>query len=537
MQKSSSCSYIENFKSDIFNQKPITPTVHYHKISHAPSLTKTSNDIFSMPTEPGSRSLERCKGIKTFASHSDIFFTKPSLDKSHFDPSTRNVSNKSTVFSHYDTKDYRVKKNQMKTNYNPEHYYSKETPTERHFREFHNGCGLKKLRNKSQLGFYEKEESKLNNTQSVPEITTPIKKKCNWNYKNSANVNYINADESTEKDINSKRYQTAKTNRLLDQQSNIFNQPDKETINVHKHDYNINNLYKGVGTETEPKHYKKVKTWKNVAHTKWQTKIDWIKENTEILFKKYDDKKEEQKSAFDRKLQELSGDEDIIVPKKGKESVKKALFKIAKKNLSMKDDNTEDIKRINKIVNITTPMKKDKQYKYMENVSSVGFDRDFYMRNMKYKNGDDSEHEYQLKATNNSNIIDDLVVRKMLCKEGIHAYDITPINDGMNKDSAIKFKVRENDSHQFKEHFDTVKEKLQKEEGVSIEPIQKIKVNKRKDGNDINIKWQGKQVFPDQDMNKPKYIKIARTNKDRLSDQFMLVNNKYKNEGLKGLKK
>ena len=125
----------------------------------------------------------------------------------------------------------------------------------------------------------------------------------------------------------------------------------------------------------------------------------------------------------------------------------------------------------------------------------------------------------------------------MLCKEGIHAYDITPINDGMNKDSAIKFKVRENDSHQFKEHFDTVKEKLQKEEGVSIEPIQKIKVNKRKDGNDINIKWQGKQVFPDQDMNKTKYIKIARVNKDRLSDQFMLVNNKYKNEGLKGLKK
>ena len=78
---------------------------------------------------------------------------------------------------------------------------------------------------------------------------------------------------------------------------------------------------------------------------------------------------------------------------------------------------------------------------------------------------------------------------------------------------------------------------MQKEEGVSIEPIQKIKVNKRKDGNDINIKWQGKQVFPDQDMNKTKYIKIARVNKDRLSDQFMLVNNKYKNEGLKGLKK
>ena len=48
----------------------------------------------------------------------------------------------------------------------------------------------------------------------------------------------------------------------------------------------------------------------------------------------------------------------------------------------MKDDNTEDIKRINKIVNITTPMKKDKQYKYMENVSSVGFDKDFYMRNI-----------------------------------------------------------------------------------------------------------------------------------------------------------
>ena len=45
------------------------------------------------------------------------------------------------------------------------------------------------------------------------------------------------------------------------------------------------------------------------------------------------------------------------------------------------------------------------------------------------------------------------------------------------------------------------------------------------------------QRCPDQDMNKTKYIKIARVNKDRLSDQFMLVNNKYKNEGLKGLKK
>lgn len=535
MLKSSSTSYIENFKSDIFNQKPSKKECKYRRIAHGPSLERTSNDIFSLKTEPSFTPLKR--GIRTYSSQTDIFFTKPSLEKPHYDPATRNVSNKSSIFEHHNNQDYIVMKPKIKTNYNPDNYYPDETPTERHHKEFHNNCKFKKFRYKNQKGYYEKEDSKLNNSQHVPELTTPIKKRFNWNNKNSTDYAFIkDINENVPLSLNDKKVKTAKTNRLMDLQSNIFNQPEKPVhINVNRKENGIKNLYEGAGTETDNNIINR--NWK-VVHSKWpKTKMEWIKTNTELMFKKYDDKKEEEKTAFDRKINEFSGEtKDSIFPKTESKSTstRSSLYKIEKKDITpMIDDNSKDIQRIHNIVSLTSSMKKDKEKKYMENVSSIGFDKDFYLRNMKCKTGhDDVEHEYQLKPLNNSNIIDDYSIKKLLFKEGIHAYGITPINDGMNKDSLITFKVRDNDSKNFKEHFESVKEKLKKSIEVEIEPIHKIRVIKRKDGNEENIRWEDKQVYPDKDLRQPKYIKVKGCNKERLSDQFWNINNKYKNEGL-----
>ena len=101
----------------------------------------------------------------------------------------------------------------------------------------------------------------------------------------------------------------------MDLQSNIFNQPEKPIhINVNRKENGIKYLYEGSVTETE--NNSSNRNWK-VVHSKWpKTKMEWIKTNTELMFKKYDDKKEEEKTAFDRKLNEFSGEtKDFIFPK------------------------------------------------------------------------------------------------------------------------------------------------------------------------------------------------------------------------------
>ena len=114
--------------------------------------------------------------------------------------------------------------------------------------------------------------------------------------------------------------------------------------------------------------------------------------------------------------------------------------------------------------------------KYTQNISSVGFDNDFYLRNYQYKHAqhNDNEHRYHLTLAKDFKGMDELNIQKLFHKEGLHVYDIQSQGDGLT------LKIRENDHEQFKEKFNSVKEKLRKSEGVvDITPIKKICVNKK----------------------------------------------------------
>ena len=83
----------------------------------------------------------------------------------------------------------------------------------------------------------------------------------------------------------------------------------------------------------------------------------------------------------------------------------------------------------------------------------------------------------------------------------------------------------------FEEKIKGVKEKLEKSENVTIEPVEKITVNRRMNARLKNASMKPKIVYPDEDSNpRRKVVRIDLQNKnDRFSNDFMQINNKYKN--------
>ena len=131
MHKSSSSKYIEAFTSDIFNRFNIKDKyvkTKQNKPTYASSLQRTSSDIFNRDFDNNNNNIQNKqipkKGIKTYSMSSDIFNLKPPknsrgkhLNNTHKDPSLRNKTNNSTVFSHCQEKDYIIKRQKNEHNY------------------------------------------------------------------------------------------------------------------------------------------------------------------------------------------------------------------------------------------------------------------------------------------------------------------------------------------------------------------------------------------------------------------------------------
>ena len=146
--------------------------------------------------------------------------------------------------------------------------------------------------------------------------------------------------------------------------------------------------------------------------------------------------------------------------------------------------------------------------------------------------------QFKLHKKGYGKVMDDLNVKKILHKEGLHVYDVKSQGDG------VKFKIRENDNENFKENFNDVKDKLAKMEGIEITPVKRICVNKKKNMGELNMQWKGDRVYVDQDMSVPVYKKVTaqdgdsssnsnNNDKRKISKEFMYVDNKYKNNSLR----
>ena len=580
MQKSSSTKYIDNFKSDIFNMQPHDSsrtgnTVHNTSLSKrtnlAPSFKQTQNDIFGSSNNDCNKPQIKT-GIRTYANNNHDTTTRN--NNTQKDPTMRNVSNKSTVFSHCKEMDYKVKKQPMKTEYNPDIFFNNETPAQRHMKEFHRN--FKALKSKNQRGYYQKEENKINDLQSIQYETTPHKKKTKWLNTNSANVQYINNNHNnnhvhnysqerinndntythpqTQRNLNrSVIINAPKVNRLLELRSNIFNQSNpycdnyNYTERYNNTETNMNNSNDNINTERKLK----------VKHSVWPaTKMDWLTKNTELYFKNpiYSLEGDPYKNAFTRKQMFFTESNDNTVAPRCRcnstdNNTSSSYYDIDKYTLNKTqlkhklkiNDNTSNINRIKKIFHHSqSPIKPYKEMKYTQNISSVGFDNDFYLRNYHSKlnnksHNNENINEYLLKQNAHNKGMDDLNIKKILHKEGLHVYDIQSQGDG------VKFKIRENDNENFKEKFNDVKVKLAKTEGVEIAPVKRICVNKKKNMGELNMQWKGNRVYADQDLSVPVYKKVSyedhhhnsNNDKHKLSKEFMLVNNKYKNNSLK----
>ena len=597
MQKSSSSKYIDNFKSDIFNMQPqdtsrIGYTVHNTSLSKrtnlAPTFKQTQHDIFgssSSSVNTTNNNKQQIKtGIRTYAnsnSNNDVSM-QSNNNKTQKDPTMRNVSNKSTVFAHCNDMDYKVKKSNMKTEYNPDMFFNKETPAQRHMKEFHKN--FKTLKSKNQRGYYQKEENKINDLQTVQYEITPYKKKTKWLNTNSANVQYINTNNirnhhsqehtntnnndndgtctQTHRNLNrSVIINAPKVNRLLELRSNIFNQVNPYCDNYnyterHTTNTDINNDNSGNSSNNNTERKIKAK------HSVWpSTKMDWLTKNTEFYFKNplYSIEGDPYNNAFTRKQMFFTESNDNTVAPRCRcrcnsttdnntsstyDIDKYILNKTQLKHKLKVNDNTSNINRIKKIFHHSqSPIKPHKEMKYTQNISSVGFDNDFYLRNYHSKlnnksHNNESINEYMLKQNAHGKEMDDLNIKKILQKEGLHVYDIKSQGDG------VKFKIRENDNEHFKEKFNDVKDKLAKTEGMEIAPVKRICVNKRKNMGELNMQWKGDRVYVDQDMSVPVYKKVthggnnsnssnSNSDKCKISKEFMYVDNKYKNNSLR----
>ena len=425
--------------------------------------------------------------------------------------------------------------------------------------EFHKN--FKSLKNKNHFGYYQNEENKINDLQTVRNEVSPIKKKHKWLSTNSADVSYINhnmnstsfdnslatkrnecKNEHKSSSVNKTVLNTPKVNRLIELRSNIFHQPNNNNNSLHNY-YSEQHTIEHDNSSVNPDN-KLIK----VKHSVWPaSKMDWISENTELLFKNpiCSVKGDPYKTAFARKQMFFTESNDNTVAPRyrctsadhdkresnntnSNDYLKEYTLNKAqlKKQLSI-NDNSKDVNRIKRIFHHSqSPIKPDKEMKYTQNISSVGFDEDFYLRNYQYKHAqhNDIEHGYHVTLARDAKGMDELNIQKIFQKEGLHVYDIQSQGDG------LKLKIRENDHEKFKEMFSSVKEKLRKSEGVDITPIKKISVNKKQNAGGMNMNWKGDRVYPDQDMSKPMYKK--RSNEDnthKLSKEFLLVNNKYKN--------
>ena len=550
MQKSSSHKYIEAFTSDIFNRfgkKDKHEKTKQYRPTHAPSLQRTSSDIFNRDFDINhtqDQPHHHKRGIKTFSMSSDIFNLKHSNDNNNNnnkrtikkDPSLRNTSNRSTAFSHYQDKDYIIKRRDTESTYNPDNYINTQTPYQRQLNEFHNNSNnshiLSNTKHSNFKGCFVKDQQQINNSErSNASITTPNKKRFRWVQYNSTITNSDNAIKVN--NIAQTQPNNTKIRKLLEMQSDIFNVPHKEKQNEKAYDnlliekesrnYNINN------NNTQPN------LTINTNHSKPNQlqvppyKMDWKTINTEKYFTKYNDNKAEKLSAYDRwqicftesEGNTISNHHTRTFPKKLKSETKNDLNNIKKPD-------------INSIKTLLQTTKEDKARKYLEGVPYYSNNPSYYGSSLTSPKNNENEHLFTIKPNDNTvSQLDDFSIRKLLFNEGIHAYDIKTQRSnvlGHNNDNAITFKVRENDSKGFEEKIQEVKRKLERTENVTVEPVEKITVNRKKNVPNKITSMKPKLVYPDGDNTRNKVVRMDLQNKsNRFSNDFMQINNSYKN--------
>ena len=568
------------FKSDIFNSENVKVIEKPSKQFHPSTLAKTNNDIFNITQKnifenKIKNKIKKCNtqrhSLYNSKSQSDIFFTKKPIkeenEKVNYSQNRRNLSNRSTVFSHCTEKDDYIKKYNNEINYNPDNYYSNDTSFKRLCKQFYDNDNINNLNvNVSSRGFILNEAERINNP--IRRVLSPNRKRIPWNENNSSGVKYINPDD--------KNGSTSKKNRINVQRSNIFFKENYnniysdddirrenkskekskiERINVNKIDYDKLNTNNKNNNNTIMKFKKNEMRNYNINEYGINEKNGFQTDRTDYnTYKKNMEKnlldfKNPDKENFFSNQNEIDSRNIPNWQKKQNELMESGKFLKPKYQLSktkvdfntINYDNRIDLNKIKQVIDSQTDLKEDQKKRFILNSTTSNlYDKSFYERNMKYKKlqNKEKEHEYILTSEKNTiekNNLDVFSIKKMMRDEGLHIYDVSSMADnitGTNKE--IKFKIRENEGEKYNNHISNIKEQLLNEKGILMEPVKKISVNKKYNPSIENKFFGINQMYLEQNTRKiPKQLYNEKKNK--FTNEFNQIDMKYKNRGIKNL--
>ena len=520
--------YEKYFNSSIFSTpSPANPAPSVRTRVTQSSLANTKNDIFHTEQKPTSsltkRGVDRL-GVYSKIYGSDIFGQLQQTDKKKKDgvKKLRNANNYSSCLESMknneeykkNLKKYAKAHRAEKKEFNPDKYLAKESAAERYFKEVYDSHGSLVLPERclssnpqSKAAYAEKKKNlkkeitKLNDCgadhkkkpgehegQSMDNKVF-LKKKSNWDEKNSANYHFVESAASPQNNC--------KINKQLYLQSNIFSENSKqnENSNIEKINLRIEENKKidqneryHLGEENQKRDLSNNdrNLWGSV-NSKWEmSNLDWKDAHTELMFGTGYSQDANNNfgpngpNAFQRKLNNLADtkNKDTI-----NEEVKAPINDIQKPP-SSDEINGEGFSKVEEMIN-DMPLKEDKKYKIMMDATTslLNNDKDwdkkaktlnkFYTSanlNNKSKNknkpimtkigsnsnnknkeiGAKSGHEfsnyvlsYPLKGQFDKYNEGD--IKKIFGTKGVHIYDVKRNMFDKGTYNTITFKVRENE--------------------------------------------------------------------------------------------
>ena len=628
-------------KSDIFNLSS-TDVNPVQKITHIPYSSNTIDHLNETKNEE-KQIINQKKLIinkrKYVSKHhqSDIFNLNKTFqpEKKAKIPKKRNAQNYSTCFDYMkdnvqfvkDLKEYTKNNRRQKTVYNPQKYFHEENAKERLYSQYYdesrnpiiNIHQKNKSMMKSSANLFSNikiDVNNLNNTSDKIKLEKDVenalktqkynKKKGFTHYDTDGlydNNKFIINDNDINYNINN-----CKINKQLQLQSNIFNDE-----NLKKNENDINKIKQRIklaenSDESKPKKYfffnpNKTQNKKDESknsldnndkniwgayHSNWEkSNPDWIKDKTEVIFNKNNTNKDNDISAFQRKMNQLADSDN-------KDTINESNKLNLKNNYDLKTERyTNNLERIDEILNEIpdSVLKYDKKKKILDQANTTGLngepdlDNNILNYNKFHKNNkgkkiqkeltikimskenqnhldnkkkeekicnnlkkydDYNIHDYILsyntgnvpgkKGKNNLDKFSENEVKLLFSKNGVHIYDIRKNMFNNGKYNVIKFKVRENEGEQ------KLNEKMKEIENLFNKKEYKISIKKEEEKNlKKNLRnvakepFTKKMIFTDEN-NKENNSKLNEKNKNKqfkkraaFSNQFGIQNNNYKN--------
>ena len=517
------------YESDIFNTKGLNNDVelfaHKRKFENN---NKESYDFYATEVPKQQPLTDRNKIIKSNNLKSTIFNNDPIEIKK---PRKEYAAGQTHIkFEQSDNSDYKIKRPEYKSDYNPDKYLKTESNFERKFKNLYVGENetidpkFITKNQKSIKGTIDKELSK-NENEYNPNLTA---------HERLYN-NLYNSSLKTEpnlpppKTIKVKRKTDEKDNKiLLNYQSNIFNIEEKEKENNNNLNEDKNtNKFKNKKLISQPKindeNLQKVTEGKHKYNNSTiPTKLDWRVGNSNLYTKVTKDDDVDKNSAHQRKLNELFGGE-------------------GNKNLPNKNINNEKLKR----------KELENELKSFEPNESDAAIRKKMEQYGTYQNLDINAKKYEKEPKNKTfelknfdfDKFDVEELKNVFSNNGIHLFDLKEDNQYSNGKTKgkITFSVRENNTDdKFFNKLKKIKKEIKNKQGAEIREIDNNPYNKAQkhltSQIPTNINWnhhQMEDLIKKRNMDKNIHPKTHRYTKSNIDDQritAIYINHKYKNK-------